>query len=117
MCTVFGEGDGDGEASSLLSGQAKGPVLRACAKAGCSVRYIEVLYSRHGCVGALAASHMLRGVSRIAKLGAHDRLESLDFFAFCGNDEVEECLCSGCEGEGECVAECAVVLGDHEVRC
>lgn len=116
MYTVFGERDRDGEASGLLSGQAKGPVLRACAKAGCSVRYIEVLYGRHGCVGALAASHMLRRLSRIAKFGAHDRLESLDFFAFCGNDEVEERLCSGCEGEGECVAECAVVLSDHEVR-
>jgi hypothetical protein len=60
---------------------------------------------------------MLRGVGRIAKLGTHNGLKSLDFLAFRGHDQVEEGLCSGCERERQSVAECAVVLSDDEIRC
>ena len=58
MRTVFGKGNRDGKSSCLFSRQTEGPIFGPRAKAGCSVRYIQVLYSRHDGVGALTTTYV-----------------------------------------------------------
>lgn len=54
-------------------------------------------------------------MSRFAKLGSHHGLKSLDFLPFCGNDQIEQGLCSSRERQRQRIAESAVVLGHNEV--
>lgn len=55
-------------------------------------------------------------MSRFAKLGSHGGLESLDFVPFGGHDQIEQGMCSSVEGQRQCIAECAIVLGHNKVR-
>lgn len=55
-------------------------------------------------------------MSCFSELGSHDGLESLDFISFSGHDQIEQGLCSSSEGQRQCIAESAVVLGHNKVR-
>ena len=55
-------------------------------------------------------------MSCVSELGTHDGLESLNFVSFSGHDQIEQGLRSSSEGQRQCIAESAVVLGHNKIR-